>query len=166
MTLWIWTSHAAIDPLGQVFPILPCPSHSFFFYLSSVKVNSIQVEQRRWRLQIIPFFKSEQTPKQWDSFVAHPNLPVPKKCHGMSWAHIVRKNCLHFAAYKSPQKPSLQVILRFYVFSASVPTVPALRTQALCLGLCDGQGSCEALLEAPLLQELLGQEPMETLDSG
>lgn len=45
--------------------------------------------------------------------------------------------------------------LRFYVFSAA-PAAGA--TPALVLGLGDGEGACEALLEGPLLRQLLGED--------
>lgn len=56
-------------------------------------------------------------------------------------------------------EPEQEVTLRFYVFKVSVDE----RHSSLWLGLCDGEGDCEAELAQPLLQALLGPGDLPTL---
>ena len=166
MTLWIWTSHTGHPTIQPVIPafhlsLLPC-TRKTLLRKSSVKVNTIQVYSGN-----VEEVVATSPPKS--SLSSRPNSgmilaqPIQSfQSQNQTWTHEM---------WRTISVTLRQVILRFYVFSACPPTVSRVARvvplpTALCLGLCDGQGSCEALLEAPLLQELLGQEPVEMLDSG
>eukprot|EP00435_Cladocopium_sp_Y103_P038020 s48_g10.t1 len=96
-------------------------------------------------------------PQHMEAFgTAVPQAPGDAGAPGATNAAVDPAQNAAPAAPPRREREGREVLLRFYVFNAMVATASTL--PALRLSLGDGLGSCEALLEGPLLRQLLGQD--------